>query len=123
MSRDIARREEYSEREEPTCPHCRIRMEPAILTVHFPRDHIPGRGYRCLKCGYEALSAGEADRLSDLAKKLGLYEPAMPMVRKITRSGKRLSLYIPKDIEETLNLKKGMKVKISVQGDRIVIEP
>jgi len=37
-------------------------------------------------------------------------------------SKKRL-IFIPKDVAERLGIEKGMKLRLSVKGDRIVIEP
>jgi AbrB family looped-hinge helix DNA binding protein len=37
-------------------------------------------------------------------------------------SKKRL-IFIPKDVAERLGIEKGMKLRLSVEGDRIVIEP
>jgi hypothetical protein len=98
-------------------------MKESILTVHFPRGSLPGKGYRCEKCGYEVLSAEEGEELQKIAEDLALYEPTTPLRRKITMSGRQLAIYIPKDIKDVFNLKKGMEVWVYLQGDKIVVEP
>lgn len=124
MLRESARQEgSLSKKIVPTCKHCNIKMKESILTVHFPRGSLPGKGYKCEKCGYEVLSAEESEELQKMAEDLGLYEPTTPLRRKITMSGKQLAIYIPKDIKDLLNLKKGMEVRVYLQGDKIVVEP
>ena len=53
----------------------------------------------------------------------GLYEPRFPLVRRITRSGGQLALYLPREIERAFGLAKGTRVRIFARGDEIIIQP
>ncbi len=99
-------------------------MDEAILWIHYPRATLPVKGYKCRQCGEEVLDAEEAMRHQKLAEKLGLYgDEGLALTRNITKSGKQLAVYIPKEIERELNLESGRKVKVYLRGDEIVIAP
>jgi hypothetical protein len=98
-------------------------MIPDIINTHFPEGILPVRGYRCEKCGYELIPLEEARRAQELAEKLGLYGAPNPLTgHNITKSGNSLSVYIPKEYEKKLGLKKGTPIKLWLQDDRICIE-
>jgi len=106
------------------CNKCKIEMTPDIIYTHFPRGKLPVRGYRCEKCGYEMIPLEEAKRVQDEAEILGLYGAPNPLTgRNVTRSGNNLSVYIPKEYEKKLDLKKGTPIRMWLQGDTICIEP
>ncbi|HLF06086.1 MAG TPA: AbrB/MazE/SpoVT family DNA-binding domain-containing protein [Thermoplasmata archaeon] len=80
------------------------------------------KGFRCPSCFEEMLDADVAADSQRLASKLGLYEPEFALLRKLTRTGGQLALYIPKEIQRALNLVAGRKVRVFLRGDQIVVE-
>lgn len=103
------------------CHSCNVNMEPDILYTHFPRGKLPTRGYRCPKCNYELIPIEEAKRVQQEAERLGLFGATNPLVRRITKSGNNLAVYIPKEFERKMGLKKGTQIKLWLQHDEICI--
>ena len=91
--------------------------------MHFPRGSLPVEGFKCQECGDEIIDARTVEEYQHLAQKFGLYEPEFPLLRTITRSGKQLALYLPREIEKMFGLEKGMKVRIFTRGDEIIVQP
>lgn len=106
----------------PKCSSCGALMQSDILHTHFPKGALPTRGYRCPQCRYELIPLDEAKRVQHEAQKLGLFGIVNPLVRKITKSGNNLAVYIPKDFEKTLGLKKGMQINMWIKEDEICIQ-
>lgn len=126
MSSEYPRREEKSPKninKTPMCRKCNIEMEESILYIHYPIGTLPVVGHRCKKCDFELISLEEARYAQDLAEKLGMYGDVGGLTRTITKSGGQLAFYIPKEIQKELHLKKGMKVRVSLRGDDIVLTP
>jgi AbrB family looped-hinge helix DNA binding protein len=48
---------------------------------------------------------------------------SLKLRRTISRSGRGLVLRIPKDVENTLELKEGQEVDIWVENGKLIIEP
>ena len=107
----------------PKCGYCGVPMEPAILTVHFPRGNLPVRGFKCSEHDYELIDSIESSKVEKVAENLGLYEPQLVLARRVTKSGGQLAVYIPKDVQHLLNLRAGTTVRVYVQGDRMIVEP
>ena len=105
------------------CHTCNINMSPEILNIHFPKGELPAKGYRCSKCLYELIPMEEGQRVEKQAEKLGLFGVVNPFLKNITQCGNNLAVYIPKDFEKQLNLKKGEKIQVWLQDDEIVIKP
>jgi len=105
------------------CHACNLDMVPEILIVHFPKGGLPARGYRCPKCRDELVPLDEAQRVEAIAEKVGLFGAVNPLTKNITQCGNSLAIYIPKDFEKQLNLKKGEKVQVWLQDDEIVVKP
>ena len=101
------------------CHDCDAEMEPVILYTHFPRGRLPARGFKCPRCDNELIPMDEAERVQHEAERLGLYGVVNPLIRRVTKSGNNLAIYIPKEFEERLGLKKGTKVKLWLQEDQI----
>ncbi len=78
---------------------------------------------KCSKCGEEFYTLEQMSFLRKKAQEKGVWGSGLRLRRKITRSGKRLALYLPTDIERNLKLKKGEAVDIWTEGRRIIIEP
>ncbi len=121
MSKERRRREEKSF--EPRCPSCKSVMSEAVLKMHFPRGSLPIAGFKCRNCGEEIIDAKVVEEYQQLAQKLGLYEPEFPLIRTITKSGRQLALYLPKEIEKAFSLIQGKKVRIFTRGDEIIVQP
>jgi len=107
----------------PKCHSCETDMRPDILFTHFPKGKLPTRGYKCSQCGYELIPLEETKRVQQLAESIGLFGAANYLTRTITKSGNNLAVYIPKEIERTLGLKQGRKVKLWLKHDEICIKP
>jgi len=105
------------------CHSCDVDMKTEILFTHFPKGELPTRGYKCAQCGYELIPLEEAKRVQQEAERLGLFGSANHVTRKITKCGNNLAIYVPKEIERTLGLKQGRKVKLWLENDEICIKP
>lgn len=105
------------------CHTCDVEMVSDILMIHFPKGALPARGYRCPKCRNELIPLDEAQRVETIAEKVGLFGAVNPLTKNITQCGNSLAIYIPKDFEKQLNLKKGEKVQVWLQDDEIVVKP
>jgi len=97
-------------------------MEPDILYTRFPKGALPARGFRCPRCNYELVPLSEAKRVQHEAQKLGLFGVVNPLARKITKSGNNLAVYIPKDFEKKLGLKKGTPINMWLKEDEICVQ-
>jgi hypothetical protein len=111
------------EKVNPRCHSCEIDMKPEILLTHFPKGELPTRGYKCSQCGYELIPLEEAKRVQQEAESLGLFGSVNHVTRTITKCGNNLAIYVPKEIERTLGLKQGRKVKLWLENDEICIKP
>ncbi|MEW6069254.1 MAG: hypothetical protein AB1485_01425 [Candidatus Thermoplasmatota archaeon] len=98
-------------------------MEKTILKMHFPYGSLPVVGFECAGCGEEVIRADVAEETQKLARNLGLFGPEYSLIRKITKSGRQLALYLPKEIEKSFGLVSGRKVKIFKRGKEIVVHP
>ena len=98
-------------------------MAPAILRVRFPRGSLPVEGWRRAECGEETLGAQALAEAQHLAQEIGLYDSAYPLLRRLTKSGGQLALYIPKQLQEELALKQGARVKVFLRGRELVVQP
>ena len=98
-------------------------MAPAVVRLRFPRGVLPVEGWRCAVCGEEVVGSQALAGAQRLAQELGLYDPAFPLLRKLTKSGGQLALYIPKQLEAELALKQGARVRVFARGREIVVQP
>jgi len=98
-------------------------MALAVVSLRFPRGALPVEGWRCAVCGEEVLGARALAGAQAIAQDLGLYDPAFPLLRKLTKSGGQLALYIPKQLEAEFALKQGARVRVFSRGREIVIQP
>ena len=75
-------------------------------------------GYKCHKCGEVEFNEGQ------MRKALEIKERAIKIMvkRKLGRVGGSLILRIPKEVEESLNLKSGKDVKIIVEKRKMIVE-
>lgn len=107
------------------CPVCRGKVEKAKTEIKIEGVTL-AENYeveKCRKCGEEFYTLEQMSFLRKRAEEKGIWGHGLKLKRKITKSGKRLALYIPIDIERLLGLEKGGDVEIWVEGKKIVIEP
>lgn len=81
------------------------------------------KGEVCSYCGEEFIDEQEAARTIEVARKLGIWPEPLKLLRKLSKSGKNLTLRIPTDIERQLSLKPDSEVLISKVGRKIILEP
>ncbi len=82
---------------------------------------LPGlssEGYKCAKCGEIEFDEGQ------MKKALKIKEMAIKVMvkRKLGKVGGSLVLRIPKEVEESMNLKSGEDVKIIVENKKMIVE-
>jgi YgiT-type zinc finger domain-containing protein len=101
------------------CPICegevekvrtKIEVEGVVLAEDYEVE-------KCKKCGEEFYTLEQMSFLRKRAEEKGMWGHGLKLRRKITKSGKRLALYIPADVERILKLKKGKDVEIWVEED------
>ncbi len=81
------------------------------------------KGQRCTECREEFIHEKDAQRTTEVAKKLGVWPQPLKLHRSLSKSGRGLVLRIPSDIEKDFKLKPGESVSISKVGSKIIIEP
>jgi hypothetical protein len=112
----------------PSCPNHLPEeppMESAILKMNYPAGWLPVRGFRCPKCGEDAIMAEESAAAAKLAKELGLFGTTDRRNRKVLKTGGSLAVSIDPELARRVfgELKPGDTVSVGLQGGRIVIEP
>lgn len=96
---------------------CGCGAEMKIKKVEiFPE--LFSEGYKCLKCG--DIEFNEIQ----MRKALQMKERAITIMvkRKLGKVGGSLVLRIPKEVEESLNLKSGRDVRIIVEKKKMIVE-
>ena len=80
------------------------------------------KGTRCSHCSEEFIPETNAQKTIDIAKQLGIWPEPLKMYRKLSRSGKNLTLRIPADLERQMDLNEDTEIIITKLGSKIIIE-
>lgn len=80
------------------------------------------KGERCTHCGEEFISEKDAQKTINVAKQLGIWPEPLKMYRKLSRSGKNLTLRIPADLVRQLDLDENTEIIITKLGSKIILE-
>ncbi|HLF06922.1 MAG TPA: hypothetical protein VI893_07120 [Thermoplasmata archaeon] len=89
------------------CTECGRRSEPAKVFV----EGVPLRGWRCRKCGYEAISQ------RDLEKALALLRAKKQERMRISKRGNSVMVTLPKAVVEALD------VRLPTWGEVSLLDP
>ncbi|MEK6834786.1 MAG: Mut7-C RNAse domain-containing protein [Nanoarchaeota archaeon] len=95
------------------CAKCNQEMREVLLPKYEFEEGLPLHNihaYRCNNCGKIFFTEKQAKEME--ARTSELREYRFGFERKLTISGRSLSLGIPSELATQLNLKKGQKVKI-----------
>lgn len=98
-------------------------MELTVFMTRYPRAEVPTRGFRCPTCGAEELLLGEAQRVHEIATRLGLTPSTRSERRRLVRIGNSLGVTVSPDaLRKTFGTTRaGVELDVTVQGDAIVI--
>ena len=99
------------------CPKCGSALNRVEVSVHGAKSKAVS--YQCAKCDYFEFEPESSRKVVE-----ELRETQLKIMQKIVKlSGKRLGIYLNKDVVRSLNLKKGEHVYVSVPDKkRIVLE-
>ena len=95
------------------CAKCDKEMKEVLLPRYEFEEELPlhnVHAYRCNNCGRIFFTEKQAKEMKARTNELKEYR--FGFERKLTISGRSLSLGIPSELASQLNLKKGQKVKI-----------
>lgn len=77
-------------------------------------------GELCPECGESYYDLSASERIDKAMQKY--WQPSIKFKRKITTSGERKVIGIPKEVEEALKIEGGEEVQISLEGRKIISE-
>lgn len=77
-------------------------------------------GSMCPECDEKYYDADASDKIDEVLVKYR--QPVIKFKRKITESGERKVIGIPKELEEALHIKGGEVVEISMEDKKIITE-
>lgn len=94
------------------CANCKSEMKKHVLDNYeyelgFP---IKAECYMCEKCGNITFTEEQADLMKKRTKELR--DKMFAFERRVSYSGKSLTILIPADLAEYLNMKRGQKVRM-----------
>ena len=97
------------------CPKCKKNLKKVEVNVHGAKSKATS--YQCHKCDYF-----EFEPLSSRKVVEELHESPLKIKQKIVKlSQERLGIYFNKNIVNSLNIKKGEEIYVSVPDSRHII--
>ncbi len=99
------------------CPECSHLMKR--ISVKIEGADKKAVSYQCGNCGHFEFSKQSASRVVNELKEK---EAALKLSQKIIKLSKgRLGIYLNKDVVESLGLKAGEEIRISVPDDKHIV--
>ncbi len=104
------------------CPTCKVDYEESTCIYEQFGVIIPKTlCYRCPECGDEVFSP---EQTKTIREKISALAPTIRVIRKISKAGRRPTVYLPEAIVESLDLEPGDELTIYLEGKkRIILEP
>lgn len=99
------------------CINCNTKMKEVMVKVHMADS--PVLSYQCPKCDYFDFEKKSANKV---IKEIRDNESPLRIKQKIVKlSGERLGMYFNKHVVESLKLKKGSHIYVSVPDEKHIL--